>query len=96
MDSALRIHGCVTPGLGGPRHDEGPELALHAVTARIMDLRSMTTTRLRAEAAQFKAIFDQGVRHQKLALGGMAALGPKHTTGRKPRHKSLSTRREAL
>ena len=96
VDTALRVHGCVTPGLGGPRHNEGPELALHAVTARIMDLRSMTTTRLRAEAATFKAIFDQGVRHQKVALCSKAALGPKPTLGREPRYKSPSTRRKAL
>ena len=82
VDTALRVHGCVTPGLGGPRHDEGPELALHAVTARIMDLRSLTTTRLRAEAATFKAIFDQGVRHHKVALGGSIALDSKPTPGR--------------
>ncbi len=96
MDSALRINGCISPGLGGPRHDEGPELALHAVTARIMDLRSMTTTKLRAEAARFKAIFDQGVRHQKLAHCGMAALGPKPTPDREPRHKLPSKRRKVL
>lgn len=94
VDSALRVHGCVTPGLGGLRHDEGPEFALHTIAARIMDLRSMTTTKLRAEAAQFKAMFDQGVRHHKLALCGMAAFGPKPTIGREPRHKTQSIRRQ--
>ncbi len=96
VDTALRVHGCVTPGLGGPRHDEGPELALHAVTARIMDLRSLTTTTLRAEAATFKAIFDQGVRHHKVALEGMAALGSKNLIAREARLKTPSMRRRAL
>ena len=95
LASALRIHGCVTPGLGGPRHVEAPELALHTLTARIMDLRSLTNTRLRAEASRFKAIFDQGVRHQKLALCGMTSLGPSPTNGFQPRLRTASTRRKA-
>ncbi len=96
VDIALRIHGCVTPGLGGARQDERPELAPHTITARIMDLRSMTATRLRTEAATFKAMFDQGVRHQKLALGGMAALDSKPTRGRGPRRTSRVARSKAL
>lgn len=93
---ALRVHGCVTPGFGGPRHDERPELALHTIAARIMDLRSMTTTKLRAEAAQFNAMFDQGVRQQKLALGGSIALDSKPTPGRGQRCTSSAARSKAL
>ena len=96
VDTALHVNSCVTPGLGGPRQDERPEFALHTVAARIMDLRSMTTTRLRAEATTFKAIFDQGVNYQKLALRGMAALEPKYTIGRKLRQKTPPSRRKAL
>lgn len=95
LDCALHIHGRVTPGLGGPRHDEAPELALHAFTARIMDLRSLTTTRLRAEAAEFKALFDQGVRHQKLALCDMSGLGSSPASGLGPRARKASARRKA-
>jgi hypothetical protein len=81
LDSALRIHRRVTPGLGGPRQDEAPELTLHTLAGRIMDLRSLTNTQLRAEATRFKAIFDQGARHHKLALCDMAVLGTISTSG---------------